>query len=412
MKEKMIELLSALLILFALIFVWVFAYELTQAILLSLFLLLIGILLYIQKTQYQSKIQKQIKRHAKSYASLKNNTINITQFIALSDVIDRGLLLVDHEGVIKHVNALFQRYFDVKVHIETSFTNLKTIKPLYKVIQESLIHKTQTRIQVDFENQHFDINTTPIMNDQTFQGTIVIVHDITQLKTAETFQKQFTADVSHELKTPLTTIKGLAEILTRSDDVDGTAKRDFIKVIHEESTRMETILSDLLIISKMDRLDYELKLEKTDIKALIENVLSLVDSQAKEKKITIKTSLESQELYIDSTKIKQVMLNLVKNALNYTDSGSITLMGKRRKDVYTIDIIDTGIGIPLAEQEKVFKRFYRLDEARSRASGGSGLGLSIIKNVVKKHQGTIRLTSEIGVGSHFSIDLPVEHQTP
>ncbi len=408
MKEKYLLYIPPILALAIIIAIWLMIDEALFALILSLVLVLLIGLYHSQISYQKNKRSLEKKRFDSSYASLKNNTINIAQFIALSDIIDRGLLFIDAHGIIKHVNPLFNQYVETTVHIETSISVLKPHKTLYQIIKDSVEQQKPLTIKMNLDEKHYDVATTPIFEKDKFKGTIVVMHDITELKTAETFQKQFTADVSHELKTPLTTIKGLAEILNRDDDTKSDTKKELLKVIYDESTRMENILSDLLIISKMDRLDYELKRVETDIKLLIEEVVALLTKQAHEKQIKIKCAVDSQLLYVDKTKIQQVMLNLIKNAINYTDSGTITIIGKAKQSVFTIDVIDTGIGIPLEEQDKIFKRFYRLDEARSRASGGSGLGLSIIKNVVKKHQGNIRLTSELDVGSHFSIDLPLQ----
>ena len=330
-----------------------------------------------------------------------------TQFDSLSAILDSGLLLIDDEERIKKVNEAFKAQFPSTFAVGDTFDVFEPMKGLYRTINEAYITEKRHRAQIVQDDTYFDVNVTPIFEASRFLGCLVVVQDITPLRTAEAFQKQFTADVSHELKTPLSAIKGIVEILRDNETMDASERADFIKTLFHEASRLENILNDLLIISKMDRLDYELKTEPTDMKALIEDVVRLLASDAEEKKLKLTATIEACTLEVDSTKFRQVVINLLKNAIVYTDEGSITVSGKVDGDRYDITVRDTGIGIPEKEQRNVFKRFYRVDDARSRDSGGSGLGLSIIKNVVKKHQGDIHLTSTPNKGSTFTVSLPV-----
>ncbi len=330
-------------------------------------------------------------------------------FTVLSNLIGRAMLALDAHGVIRHVNADFNAMFGLDLVPDTPYEKLKRIKQLFQTIQSQYLNPERMRTQIIHDEHHFDMHITPFMDQEHFRGMLIIVHDINQLKTAETFQKQFTADVTHELKTPLTNVKGFSELIVRHPDMPKHERDDFLNIIHQETLHMENILNDLLIIAKMDRLDYELKIKNVDIKSLIQDAVHSLKREADQKGLLLKTDLDDGRLAIDETKMHQVIINLIKNALVYTDKGSIHVKGTANEDGYHIDVIDTGIGIPLEEQEKVFKRFHRLDEARSRASGGSGLGLSIVKNVVKKHGGSIGLVSEVNIGSHFKIFLPKEN---
>ena len=333
-----------------------------------------------------------------------------TQFDSLSAILDSGLLLIDDEERIKKVNKAFEGQFALDFSVGDAFDVFEPVKGLYRIINEGYITEKRHRAQMVHEDTYYDVNVTPIFEENRFLGCLVVVQDITPLKTAEAFQKQFTADVSHELKTPLSAIKGIVEILKNNEKMDASERTDFIKTLFHETTRLENILNDLLIISKMDRLDYELKTEPTDIKALIEDEVRLLKADAEEKKLELSASVEACTLEVDPTKFRQVVLNLLKNALVYTDEGAIEIKGVKKDNAYEISVKDTGIGIDKQEQESVFKRFYRVDGARSRESGGSGLGLSIIKNVVKKHQGEIKLASTPGKGSTFTVTLPLRRE--
>ena len=328
------------------------------------------------------------------------------QFISLSEVLGSGLIRIDEQERIKEINSYAKNTFNLVDCIDQEYDVLKDHKSLYNLIHEAYLSEKETRGQIVFNDRYYDINSAPIFDRDLYQGCLILIHDITQIKNAETFQKQFTADVTHELKTPLSALKGISEILLRDQDMDKEKRHEFDRIVFKESQRLETILNDLLIISKMDRLDYELDIKQVNIKQLFEEIIHLLEAQADAKGLIIESDIAEDTIAMDPLKMQQVLLNLVKNAISYSDKGTITIKGYIEANHYCVEVIDTGIGIKKADQEKVFKRFYRVDEARSRASGGSGLGLSIIKNVILKHHGSIDLKSKLGEGSCFKICIP------
>ncbi|WP_168169659.1 sensor histidine kinase [Candidatus Izimaplasma bacterium ZiA1] len=333
---------------------------------------------------------------------------NYSQFLSLSQTLGSGLIVVNDLGIIDFVNKDVKSYF-IEVDYENhEYKTFSLIKPLYKFINESYLLESPLRKQIMYNDKYYDLVNTPIFEGRFFKGCLIIVHDITAIKTAEKFQKQFTADVSHELKTPLSVLKGFSEILDRDINMDSKQRVEFIGMIKKEVNRMETIITDLLTISKMDRLDYELKLEKQDITTVINDTINLVKSFAVEKNLKISHNLESCMLNIDATKLSLAFINLIKNAINYTDEGVIKIKGMIKEKNYIVKITDTGIGIDNSEVENIFKRFYRIDSNRSRETGGSGLGLSITKNVILRHEGTISVDSVLNKGTTFIISLPIK----
>lgn len=356
--------------------------------------------LHKEKEDSLSKLLSKLDR------TKKENEEAYKRFISLTTTLGSGVIMVDEEGVINFANKDIKQYFDIDDnHLE--YNSLSRIKPLYKFINKAYLLEVSSREQIQYLNHFYDLVSTPFFEDRLYKGCLIVVHDITTLKTAENFQKQFTADVSHELKTPLSTIKGFSEILSRDMDMNKDERIEFISILNKESKRMETIISDLLVISKMDRLDYELILEKVNIADIILESTNSLSFQIKDKNLKLKTDIEDCELLLDKNKIGQAILNLVKNAVNYTDLGEITVVSKIENKNYVIKITDTGIGISQQEYEKIFKRFYRVDSARSRDTGGSGLGLSICKNVILKHDGTISVDSVENKGTTFEIKLPI-----
>lgn len=346
-------------------------------------------------TSLQYKLDKSKKETEKTYR----------RFLSLSTTLGSGIMMVNEEGLINFANK------DIKMYFDSDFTNkdyktLVEIKPLYKFINQAYLLEKSMREQIEYNDHYYDLINTPLFEDKFFKGNIIIIHDITLLKTAENFQKRFTADVSHELKTPLSAIKGISEILERDKDISDKDKDEFISLICKESLRMDTILNDLLVISKMDRLDYELSLNKEDIKEVIEEIVSGLKRDFDNKKLGLDINIETCALDIDKNKIEQVLLNIIKNAVNYTDKGKVEIEGYIKKNDYFILIKDTGIGIKETDLNKIFKRFYRVDKTRSRETGGSGLGLSISKNVIKKHGGDIFVESIVDKGTTFIIRIP------
>jgi|GEM_PF-712027 two-component system phosphate regulon sensor histidine kinase PhoR len=334
-----------------------------------------------------------------------------TQFYSLIEELGSGVLFIDAWNTIQLANKEFLDMFDYEDILKTPMTFLSHHKKLYKVVKKGVSTKYRIRSQIMVNDTTImDVIVTPVFDEGVYYGSLILVHDITALKTAEQFQKQFTADVSHELKTPLSAIKGLSEILTREEKVEPAKQKEFLGIIKNEASRLEIILNDLLTISKMDCLDYKLKIEEAQIDALINETFEIMKPLAVEKKLSLTKDIEPCTFPFDSTKLRQVIINLIKNAINYTDVGYVKITGHRIDTHYIINVIDSGIGIEKSKQSTIFKRFYRVDVTRSRDTGGSGLGLSIIKNVVLKHGGTINLESALNKGSRFTVALPLNQK--
>lgn len=371
---------------------------------------IIGMTLVIFKNlfDYIADLEVSHQQNVNYYIDRTKNNANQSAFRLrrLVEALGSGVLLIDEKGRIQITNQSFLQTFKFENIIEESYDILNKYGPMYQNISKAFLAEQHARAQIQIDDYFYDLIMTPIVEKELFQGLLVLINDITTLKNAEQFQKQFTADVSHELKTPLSALIGMSEILL-TNDVKKEDQNDFINTIHEEALRLEVMIKDLLTISKMDRLDYELTKSKVSVTKLIKKVAQLMKGPIDKKGITLDIEIEEAILFVDENKFYQVILNLVKNALAYTDKGEISIRGEIMEDAYVLKVKDTGMGIAKEHQPFVFKRFYRVDEARSRDSGGSGLGLSIIKNVVLKHGGQIHLESEPSLGSTFTITIPM-----
>lgn len=328
------------------------------------------------------------------------------QLRRLVNTLGSGVILIDAFGKIKIENQTFLLMFQLDSFLHKDYELIQLNPTLYQPIFDAYTAETSKRVQIKYQERFYDLIMTTINDKETFQGLLVLVNDITEIKIAEQFQKQFTADVSHELKTPLSAIIGIAEMI-QDKKVDEKKQEEFIDTLYKEATRLQQMIQDLLVISRLDRIDVDLIRKPASIQTLIESSVKLLRNAIESKNLKLIIDVENALLNIDEKQFYQAIVNLLTNAKNYTDKGSITVKGRMLKDVYQLEFIDTGIGIAEDQQPYVFKRFYRIDEARSRDSGGTGLGLSIAKNVVLKHGGQILLASQKGKGSKFTIILPV-----
>lgn len=364
-------------------------------------LLRISSLLNIEREKSVSSLQSKLAK------SRKENDETYKRFLSLSTTLGSGLFMVDEEGMITFSNKDVENYFGVDIN-DKYYKELNNVKELYKFIEQTYLLEEYNRKQIKHSDKIYDLISTPLFEGDMYAGCLVLVHDITQLKDAEKFQKRFTADVSHELRTPLSAIKGYSEILQRDQEIDSIHRNEFIKTINEQANKMEVILNDLMVISKLDRLDYEIELQFLDISDVIKESVNLLQPQISHKNLKCIMNIESCKMYYDKVKLSQVIVNIVRNAVNYTDNGFIKVSGKLKGKKYIIEIQDSGIGIKKENHDKIFTRFYRVDKARSRDTGGSGLGLSISKNVILKHRGKLEVKSAENQGSTFIITLPIK----
>ena len=235
---------------------------------------------------------------------------------------------------------------------------------------------------------------------------VVILHNITQMKKLDKIKKDFAINVSHELRTPLTAIKGFAETL---DGLVDDEEQQYVEIIKRNTDRLINIVRDLLLLSELEENGVGIVIEKVDVREVIENVVKIFDEPVKEKgiELTVNIGKTVQPIKADPFKLEQMFINLIDNAIKYTEEGQIKIMVTKEENRVAITIEDTGIGIPQEDQSRIFERFYVVDKSRSRKSGGTGLGLSIVKHIVLLHNGTISVESTPASGTTFTIFLPI-----
>jgi len=241
-------------------------------------------------------------------------------------------------------------------------------------------------------------------------GAVVVLHDVTELRRLERVRQDFVANVSHEFKTPLTAIQGFAETLLAGALEDPKNNKRFLEIIRDHAARLARLTDDLLKLARMDAGKLEVEFSPVSLTELIEGCAetTLLKASRKEIVLDIETPLGLPPVRGDARLLREVLQNLLDNAIQYTPSGGkihVKATAGAREAVVTVS--DTGIGIPLADQERIFERFYRVDDARSREAGGTGLGLSIAKHIVEAHGGRLWVESAVGSGSRFSFTIPL-----
>lgn len=250
------------------------------------------------------------------------------------------------------------------------------------------------------------------INDKTGRGVLLVLHDITRLKKLERIRKEFVANVSHELKTPITSIKGFVESIKTVPSDQNDKREHFLDIIEKHTERLRLIIDDLLTISRLEQFP-EIEIEKNTVSlsSFIKGAVQHCKADAAGKEIDIIVQGDSDmEICVNQRLMEQAIINLLDNAVAYSSPASrITICTAKEagSGMVRIDVIDSGPGIPLQHQERIFERFYRVDKSRSREHGGTGLGLAIVKHIAAIHGGYVEVESEPGKGSTFSILLPV-----
>ncbi|WP_066050368.1 two-component system histidine kinase PnpS [Robertmurraya korlensis] len=346
---------------------------------------------------------------------MKSKEIQQDRLGTLIENMGSGLILIDSRGYINLVNRTYKEIFKVESneYLDKLYYEVIDQKDICDLIEEIFMTEQKIRKQlivpVGIERRHFEVYGVPIIGlNDVWKGILLVFHDITEIKKLEQMRKDFVANVSHELKTPITSIKGFSETLLDGAMEDKQTLEAFLNIILKESDRLQTLIQDLLDLSKMEKQGFQLSIQKINIVDVLNEVLPILAGKASEKNIDLQFEAEDDGIYIegDVYRLKQVFINLITNAISYTPEGGLVRVEVReRTSKIRINVVDTGIGIERKEIPRIFERFYRVDRARSRNSGGTGLGLAIVKHLIEAHKGNIRVESKVGRGTTFIIEL-------
>ncbi len=347
----------------------------------------------------ESKI-REIKAQNQKLAAIFNSMIE-------------GVIVIDKTGLIVSINPSVENIFNVlkkdvvgKIFLEAVRNNdiaevistiLKQGKPVSKEI--TLIYPVR-RI--------FEVNAAPVFDNDAISGCLVVIHDVTEIRRLETVRSDFVANVSHELKTPLTSIKGFVETLLEGAIDDKENNRNFLTIIQDHAERLNSLVDDLLSLSHLESKEIMLTKSSFNLREQLQEVITGFDAQSKKMNIEIKNDLPvSLMVDADKDRIEQVFTNLINNAIKFNkENGTIRIYAQEEIRTIKVFVEDSGIGIPPKDIPRIFERFYRVDKARSRQLGGTGLGLSIVKHIIELHNGSIGVESAEGFGAKFWFILP------
>lgn len=316
--------------------------------------------------------------------------------------IPQGILLVDRK-----LNVLIHnRFFVEKIDLSGGLP-LFIHKLIKRVIKngEYAFEDVTTKYP---EKKRLKISAAPVLEAKTgINEVIVVVEDVTELYALENIRRDFVSNASHELKTPVSSLMLITENLKYAIKSDPARVDQFVDILEKEATRLSRLVNDLLDLSRLEK--PLSSIEKIKVQALIDETLVDVKGAIENKKIEMVISAdEGLEIFGDKKQIQIALMNLLENALSYTpENGTIRLIAAEDNNLLEISVEDTGCGIHSRHLNRIFERFYRADKARSRQSGGTGLGLSIVKNTMELHGGSVRVESQVGVGSKFTLVFPL-----
>ncbi len=318
--------------------------------------------------------------------------------------LQEGLLVLDKQGKIIRANESFRRIAGSQPVEGKLYWQIMRNPQLAELLKKAGSEKRKFMEELTLGDRIFMCSVTPLEGGE---GIVSVFHDITEIKNIEKIKKDFVINVSHELRTPLTAIKGYAETLRK--EVEATPGQKYVEIIERNTDRLINIVNDLLLLSSLEE-RASLELEEIDLRGFLESVIKIFDQRLKDKQLSLVMDVKENlpPIKADLFKLEQMLVNLLDNAVKYTDRGEIVISVDVQEKRVHIQIRDTGIGIPKEDIPRIFERFYVVDKSRSRKSGGTGLGLSIVKHIVLLHNGTINIESAPGQGTAVIITLPAD----
>ena len=331
-----------------------------------------------------------------------------------------GILVLDTQGRIETTNGTAQRIFTLSFEEIVGRTPLETFRNIH--LQQALDHFKKTGMTLSREivlgEQDLtvlDVTISPVQGlPPGEEKTMIVLRDVTRLKRLEQVRADFVANVTHEIKTPLTAILGFIETLREGAIDEKETAKDFLETIQKHAERLNRLVDDLLVISDAELGEMSFLFESVSLDGIVENVLPVIEPGALKKGLHMENDMPGDLPPVrgDRDRLHQIVLNVLDNSIKFTpDAGTISIQGIDGKDgTVSIKITDTGIGIPRDEIPRLGERFYRVDKTRSRELGGTGLGLSIVKHLMTAHSGTMEIESQLGRGTTVSLIFPVFHE--
>jgi signal transduction histidine kinase len=322
---------------------------------------------------------------------------------AVLESLEEGVIALDERGTVIRINERARSLLGATLPVPFARELHPRDASLREAIEMALAGTSTPSAEVTLHERTVAVASRPLGTG----GGVVTVLDLTVLRRLEKIRRDFVANVSHELKTPLTAVSGYAETLL-DDSIPAEQRRRFVETIRDNATRMQRIVDDLLDLSRIESGGWRPMVAQVDVAGTVQDVFTASQLAASAKGLALvhDVSPDATHVRVDPTAFRQIMTNLVENAVRYTREGSVTVRTRKADGGVWIGVSDTGIGIASEHLPRIFERFYRVDAGRSRADGGTGLGLAIVRHLVDAHGGRIEASSTVGRGTTISVLLP------
>lgn len=358
---------------------------------------------YEELTPLLSRIKQQNQTIAQQMAQLRQKQ---NEFTAITENMSEGFLLLDRQGrILSHNSGALRLLHAAAPEERASYLTLNRTERFRQAVDAALTGRRDEQL-VDLGGRCCQLLANPVIQDGQVAGAVLVILDVTEREQREELRREFTANVSHELKTPLTSISGIAEIikggLVKPQDIPG-----FADDIYGEAQRMIRLVEDILRLSQLDEGGSSLQTEEVDLYHLAQEVAGRLTPAAVKGQVTLEVTGGPVRISGVRQLLDEMISNLCDNAIKYNrPGGRVTISVSRSDRGAELSVSDTGIGIPPEDQSRVFERFYRVDKSHSRSTGGTGLGLSIVKHVAEHHGAKIHLKSTLGVGTAITVSFP------
>ena len=367
------------------------------------------------------KHDDEIGRLARAFNYLSEEIVRLTRkeewLREVLSSIREAIVVTSASGEIVLANPAASRLFMIeaarKRSIPVSQIEDEAMRELFEQVRNrrSVIYSEELTAMTSKGRRTLKVTAVPVMKGEQFDGTVLVINDVTRLRNLERTRRDFVSSVSHELRTPLASIKGYTETLLEGAMNDPEHATAFLNIIHQESEQLTALVNDVLDLSRIESGKIVYTFEPVEVKPQFEKTAALFEPAALRKGVAIELNVPDglPPVLADRSYFDIVMRNLIDNAIKYVDAerGRVRVTAYATGEGVSIEVADNGIGIPQADLDRIFERFYRVDKARSRELGGTGLGLSIVKHIVLAHKGKVEVRSRINRGTTFTVTLPV-----
>ncbi len=353
-------------------------------------------------------LQRISRQNMLIYNQMKELAERQQEFSTLTENMNEGLVIVNAHGYILSINRRALQIFGLKEddylqkHILVVNRNLE----LKQTIENGLKGQNQ-ELLLDLEGRKYQIMSNPILIAGHARGLVLLLLDVTEKQQQEQMRREFTANVSHELRTPMTAISGYAEIMMQGL-VQPQDMKPFAEKIYKEANRLISLIADIIQLSQLDEGGSQFQMQQVALDMVMEEVEQRLQPLAEKKDVSLTMLAEPVTVQGNRQVLQEILYNLCENAIKYNKpQGTVQMSLQQLDGKAVVTVADTGIGIPVEEQQRVFERFYRVDKSHSRIIGGTGLGLSIVKHGVQMHHGEISMESQLGEGTRIVVRLPI-----